>query len=544
MSFSKFDPLTPEVLKQIGEFCIDNLLEDIFPSDQRVSRKRKRRGSRRVDYWSTPWGIMLRDKRLEDERSEVAKIFRLRFRIPFLLFRDVLLPTFREKNIFPDQGNHRVRVPLEFKILASLRILGRGNCVDDISELSHIPNSSVLHYFHRFVDGFVECCYDEFVRMPEGEDLAQVMEMYSVLGFPGAVGSMDATHVRLGKCPNSYIPVCKGKEGYPSLAWMCVVDHSKEFRYVGEFVFGATPDKSMCNTDPFLNEVEGGKYRDTRFFTLDDQGKLQACRGGYFITDAGMIKRACYVDPMKQRISHDEIVFAEWLESIRKDVECAFGILKMRFRILLNRVEFHSLAFVDRIFRCCAILHNMLVRWDGRGVSSMMTEEYWERQDPDAAEWRSYDDDASKRSALVVYNRQSRIRFHETREILRALPMNGKPVRSYVALRDYLHIRWDLTAHFTRQYKAGLICKPTSSAKHNKVLAKVMERVEMESFLSLIVKTSSCETEDGKDIGLGLFAGINYRPTQKIAYFRGDVIPLETYDKRQNQRYGLQMGEA
>jgi len=66
----------------------------------------------------------------------------------------------------------------------------------------------------------------------------------------------------------------------------------------------------------------------------------------------------------------------------------------------------------------------------------------------------------------------------------------------------------------------------------------------MESFLSLIVKTSSCETEDGKDIGLGLFAGINYRPTQKIAYFRGDVIPLETYDKRQNQRYGLQMGEA
>ena len=73
---------------------------------------------------------MLRDKRLEDERSEVADLFRLRFRIPFLLFRDVFLPTFREKKIFSDQGNHRLRVSLEFKILASLRILGRGNCVD------------------------------------------------------------------------------------------------------------------------------------------------------------------------------------------------------------------------------------------------------------------------------------------------------------------------------------------------------------------------------------------------------------------------------
>ena len=130
-----------------------------------------------------------------------------------------------------------------------------------------------------------------------------------------------------------------------------------------------------------------------------------------------IIKRACYVDPMKQRVSHDEIVFAEWFESIRKD-ECAFGILKMRCRILFNRFEFHSLAFVCCIFRCCAILHNMLVRWDGRDVSSMTT-----------------------------------------------------------------------------------------------------------------------ETEEGKEIGLGLFAGINYRSTQKIAYFRGDIIPLETYDKRQNQRF-------
>jgi len=130
------------------------------------------------------------------------------------------------------------------------------------------------------------------------------------------LGSIDATHVRLGNC--------KGKEGYPTLAWMCVVDHSKEIRYVGEFVFGATPDKGIYNSDPFLNDVEGGKYRDTRFFTLDEDGHLQPCRGGYFITDAGMIKRACYVDPMKQRVSHDEIVFSEWLKSIRKDVLLVF----------------------------------------------------------------------------------------------------------------------------------------------------------------------------------------------------------------------------
>ena len=141
MSFSKFDPLTPEVLKEIGVFCVDHIAE-IFPTDESILRKRKRRRNSRVDYWSTPWGLMLQDRRITDETSELAKLFRLRFRVPFALFRDILVPMCREKDVFGDRDNHRVRVPLEFKILASLRILGRGNSADDIAELSRIPNSS------------------------------------------------------------------------------------------------------------------------------------------------------------------------------------------------------------------------------------------------------------------------------------------------------------------------------------------------------------------------------------------------------------------
>jgi hypothetical protein len=70
-----------------------------------------------------------------------------------------------------------------------------------------------------------------------------------------------------------------------------------------------------------------------------------------------------------------------------------------------------------------------------------------------------------------------------------------------------------------------------------------MERIELESYRSLQVKASTCVTEEGKDISFGLFAGINYRSTQKIAYFRGEVVLLETYEARGNQRYGLQLGE-
>ena len=46
-----------------------------------------------------------------------------------------------------------------------------------------------------------------------------------------------------------------------------------------------------------------------------------------------------------------------------------------------------------------------------------------------------------------------------------------------------------------------------------------------------------------KDIGNGLFAGINYRAGQRIAYFRGTVVTTEEYESRENQRYGLELGD-
>lgn len=54
-----------------------------------------------------------------------------------------------------------------------------------------------------------------------------------------------------------------------------------------------------------------------------------------------------------------ELLWSTRLESVRKDVECTFGILKGRFRILQSRILFHSQKKVDNIFVGACILHNM-----------------------------------------------------------------------------------------------------------------------------------------------------------------------------------------
>ena len=60
---------------------------------------------------------------------------------------------------------------------------------------------------------------------------------------------------------------------------------------------------------------------------------------------------------------------------MRKDVECTFGILKGRWRILKTGVRLHDTASVDKIWLTCCALHNMLLEvdgldkeWDGVGV--------------------------------------------------------------------------------------------------------------------------------------------------------------------------------
>lgn len=55
-------------------------------------------------------------------------------------------------------------------------------------------------------------------------------------------------------------------------------------------------------------------------------------------------------------------------ESVRKDVECAFGRLKGRFRCLKIPARFESQETVADQFRACVCLHNMCHDWDGLGA--------------------------------------------------------------------------------------------------------------------------------------------------------------------------------
>jgi len=229
MSFSKPLPCHAEEEASVIEWIEANA-DQFLPRKRDGPPLRKRTKSTKIDYWSTGWGRMLRNPALENPQSAEAKQFKLRFRVPYLLFKLYLLPMCTEKEIFPRKANWRHKIPAEFKLLVSLRIFGRGTCADDIAEMSGCRNSTISVIFKDFVADFAYNFEADFIKFHTGERKQQMDELYALMGAPGNIGSMDATHSpRLNKCPKELKHLCTGKEGYPTLAWMCVVDH---FRYI------------------------------------------------------------------------------------------------------------------------------------------------------------------------------------------------------------------------------------------------------------------------------------------------------------------------
>ena len=87
--------------------------------------------------------------------------------------------------------------------------------------------------------------------------------------------------------------------------------------------------------------------------------------GVYFICDGGYHKWHCMIPPFKHAGPTKRVMWSEWVESTRKDVECCFGILKCRWRILKDAIMLQSQALIDTVFFGCCILHNLILEFDG-----------------------------------------------------------------------------------------------------------------------------------------------------------------------------------
>jgi Plant transposon protein len=141
---------------------------------------------------------------------------------------------------------------------------------------------------------------------------------------------------------------------------------------------------TITKYDGFLDALRKREiYGNVSYEVMDENGTTVIVTGVYVICDGGYMKDSFLIDPYNFRSSRSIIYWSEWLESLRKDVECLFGILKSRWRILRNPVAFHSIEDIENIMYCCCILHNLLISADGIDIA-WEDDVAWDTLDPDA----------------------------------------------------------------------------------------------------------------------------------------------------------------
>ena len=149
--------------------------------------------------------------------------------------------------------------------------------------VTYISRDVHRKFFHQFVKFGAKVLYPMYVSVPQTEEeLRDCENEYAIAGFPGCIGSTDAT-----------------------------------------------------------------------------------LKGAYVIVDNGYLEWSTTVPPMKASCNRSELRFSQWLESMRKDVECTFGILKGRWQNLKTGIRVHNTEVSDHIWLTCRVLHNMLLDVDG-----------------------------------------------------------------------------------------------------------------------------------------------------------------------------------
>ena len=321
----------------------------------------------------TLWYCLYVQSPPQNERMHL--LFRNRFRLSYTMYKDLLeeisnhelFERWTKKDAVGDLPSN-----LALLLLGSLRYLGRFWTFDDVYEANGISREVNRVFYGKLIEYGSTVMYKKSVI-----DMAQYMDytyndkLFEMAGMNGCKGSSDATHVIMLKCSSWATIGHKGfKLNLPARTYNLTVSHTKQILCTTTGHPSTWNDKTIVLFDPLISTVHDGEmFQDNEFslYEYDLHGNIIEIKykGAWYMVDNGYLNWSCTVPPVKDASTYETIRFSEWLESMRKNVECTFGIMKMRFSPLRSGIRLWSIKDCDKTWMTCCALHNMLLFHDG-----------------------------------------------------------------------------------------------------------------------------------------------------------------------------------
>lgn len=196
------------------------------------------------------------------------------------------------------------------------------------------------------------------------EDWRNIAKQFHVrTDFPNCIGAVDGKHIRLKK------PATTGSEFYNyknffSTVLLGVVDADYCFVAIDVGSYGANSDSNILKKSNFGRRLHANQLNipNAQMLPQDDKGKPMPFM---IVGDEAFALSRNILRPYPRRnLTVKQRIYNYRLTRARRMVECTFGILANKWRILHRPIDV-ELAFADYIIKACCILHNFVRKKDG-----------------------------------------------------------------------------------------------------------------------------------------------------------------------------------
>lgn len=203
-----------------------------------------------------------------------------------------------------------------------------------------------------------------FLPIPTEQHWKEVADRYYELwNLPHCVGSVDGKHIRIKAPPKSGSAFYNYKHFF-SIVLLATADADGLFLTIDVGEYGRNSDGRVFRESAF------GKAVISKEIDLPEASALpgepdSATFPYYFVGDEAFPLMENLMRPYPRRqLTNEKRIYNYRLSRARRSVECAFGMLVSKFRVLETSISC-KIENVDIIIKALCVLHNFIRKHDG-----------------------------------------------------------------------------------------------------------------------------------------------------------------------------------
>ncbi|XP_040072840.1 putative nuclease HARBI1 [Ixodes scapularis] len=284
--------------------------------------------------------------------------------------------------IRPTRRSHAT--PVLIQVLLALKFFATGTFLITAGDFLHLHESTASRCVRRVALALAKQA-PHFIRWPTAAEVPELQrQFYAVDGFPGVVGAIDGTHVRI-QGPPLHEEVFVNRHFYHSINVELVVDARSRILNVVAKWPGSVHDSYVLSQSSVGENFATGAY------------------GGLLIGDSGYPCRPWLMAPFRSPTTPAECAYNQTHATTRSVVERTIGQLKRRFHCLHAELRMLPERCCTIAVACC-VMHNIAQHYTCREGDCDLPPEVPVPPSPPEA-----DDGVARRHAIVHQHFRARV---------------------------------------------------------------------------------------------------------------------------------------